>query len=144
MKIHEIITEANPAGTSVVSKYVGQAKQKIGDLKSGIKSTKEKLFGTEQDKIAKQNQKKWYDAVKRKQRQNVNMNDQNTYRNELYKFLSSNKKLKLSRTLRGMVGRLPLTDSNILKIMRQTIDDRITAKQAAASAAAAAAGGGAP
>jgi hypothetical protein len=87
-----------------------------------------------QQQLAKQNQKKWYDAVKRKQKQNVDMNNENTYRNELYKFLGGGGKLKLSQTLKKMVTRLPLTDQNILKIMTKTIDDRKAAKEKLARA----------
>jgi hypothetical protein len=130
MKIVDIMSEA-PAGTSGFAALKGAAKQKFSNLKSQAAT---KLFGPEKQRIAKQNQKKWYDAVKRKQQKNVNMTDEDTYRNELYKYLGSNGKLKLSRELKRMVGQLPLTDQNILAIMTKTIDDRIAAKEKLAKA----------
>jgi hypothetical protein len=131
MKVSDIISEAGPAGTSKIAAFTGKAKKATADLSQ---SASAKLFGTQQQQLAKQNQKKWYDAVKRKQKENVDMNNENTYRNELYKFLGGAGKLKLSQTLRKMVGQLPLTDQNILKIMTKTIDDRQAAKQKLATA----------
>lgn len=131
MKVGDIIAEAGPAGTSKMAAWAGKAKKATADLSQ---SASDKLFGTQQQQLAKQNQKKWYDAVKRKQQQNVDMNNQNTYRNELYKFLGGSGKLKLSRELKRMVGQLPLTDQNILKIMTKTIDDRKAAKDKLANA----------
>jgi hypothetical protein len=130
MKIIELLTEA-PPGTSGFAALKGAAKQKFSDVKSQLTT---KLLGPEKQRIAKQNQKKWYDAVKRKQQKNINMTDEDVYRNELYKYLGSNGKLKLSRELKRMVGQLPLTDQNILSIMTKTIDDRIAAKEKLASA----------
>lgn len=131
MKVSDIIAEAGPAGTSKMAAWAGKAKKATADLSQ---SASDKLFGTQQQQLAKQNQKKWYAAVKRKQQQNVNMNNQNTYRNELYKFLGGSGKLKLSKTLKKMVTQLPLTDQNILKIMTKTIDDRKAAKDKLANA----------
>jgi beta-N-acetylglucosaminidase len=131
MKVSDIISEAGPAGTSGIAAFTGKAKKATADLSQ---SASDRLFGTQQQQIAKQNQKKWYDAVKRKQKQNVDMNNENTYRNELYKFLGGGGKLKLSQTLKKMVTRLPLTDQNILKIMTKTIDDRKAAKEKLAKA----------
>ena len=125
MKIVDILNEA-PPGTSGLAGLKGVAKQKFDSLKSQATT---KILGPEKQRIAKQNQKKWYDVVKRKQQQNVNMNDENVYRNELYKYLGSNGKLKLSRELKRMVGQLPLNNKNILAIMTKTIDDRIAAKE---------------
>lgn len=130
MKIVDIINEA-PAGTSGFAALKGAAKQKFANIKSQAVT---KLLGPEKQRIAKQNQKKWYDAVKRKQQQNINMTDEDVYRNELYKYLGSAGKLKLSRELKRMVGQLPLNDKNILAIMTRTIDDRIAAKQKLANA----------
>lgn len=131
MKVSDIISEADPAGTSAIAAWTGKAKKATADLTQAASA---KLFGTQQQQLAKQNQKKWYDAVKRKQKQNVDMTDENTYRNQLYKYLGSNGKLKLSRELKRMVGQLPLTDQNILKIMDKTIADRIAAKEKLANA----------
>ena len=135
MRINEIISEAGPAGTTgvgaTVSAWKGAAKSKLGDLSS---RAGEKMFGTEKERIAKQNRKKWYAIVKQKLEQNINMKDENTYRNELYKYLGGNGRLKLSRDLKKMVGQLPMTDQTILKIMTKTIDDRIAAKQKLANA----------
>lgn len=147
MKIVEVLNEA-PPGTSGLAAFTGRAKQGISDLKS--KATI-KLLGPEKQRIAKQNQKKWYAAVKKKQQKNVNMNDENIYRRELYRYLSGNGKLPLSIELRRIIVRAPLTDAGILSIMTKTIDDRIAAKEkkkqeaeaAAAAAAAAGAGGSA-
>ena len=130
MKISEVLSEA-PPGTSKLAAFKGAATQKISDLKS--KATT-KLLGPEKQRIAKQNQKKWYAAVKRKQKKNIDMTNERTYRDELYKYLGSNGKLKLSRSLKRMVNQLPLNDQNILKIMLQTIDDRIAAKEKLANA----------
>ena len=131
MKIHDLILEAPPAGTSKFAALKGAAKQKISGVKSQLTT---RILGTEKERIAKQNQQKWYAAVKRKQQQNINMTDEDTYRNELYKYLSGNGKLKLSRELKRMVGQLPLTDQNILSMMTKTIDDRIAAKEKLANA----------
>jgi Sec-independent protein translocase protein TatA len=131
MKVTEILAEAGPAGTSGLAKWTGKAKKATADLRQ---SASAKLFGTKQQQLAKQNQKKWYDTVKRKQKENVDMTDENTYRDHLYKYLGSNGKLKLSRELKRMVGQLPLTDQNILKIMAKTIGDRIAAKEKLANA----------
>jgi hypothetical protein len=134
MKIAEIILEASPAGTSKVSAFFGKAANAANNIKSGLVAQKEKMFGTEKVKLAKQNQQTWYSIVKRKQQSNINMNDENVYRDELYKFLGSNGKLKLSRELKRMVGQLPLVDNNILTIMSKSIDDRIAAKAKKANA----------
>jgi hypothetical protein len=131
MKVSDIISEAGPAGTSGIAAWTGKAKKATADLTQAASA---KLFGTQQQQLAKQNQKKWYDAVKRKQKQNVDMNNENTYRNELYKFLGGGGKLKLSKTLKKMVTQLPLTDQNILTIMTKTIDDRKAAKDKLAKA----------
>lgn len=130
MKIDEVVTEAMP-GASKTAALKGAAKQKFSNLKS---RATDKLLGTEKQRLAKQNQKKWYDAVKRKQQRNINMNDEDVYRSELYKYLGSNGKLKLSRELKRMVGQLPLNDQSILSIMTKTIDDRIAAKEKLANA----------
>jgi len=130
MKISDILVEATP-GTRKISAKIGTAKQKFSNLKSRASN---KLLGTEKQRLAKQNQKKWYDAVKRKQQQNINMTDEQIYRKELYKYLSGAGKLKLSRELKRMVGRNELDDKSILAIMTKTIDDRIAAKQKVASA----------
>lgn len=130
MKVSDIISEAGPAGTSGIAAWTGKAKKATADLTQAASA---KLFGTQQQQLAKQNQKKWYDAVKRKQKQNVDMNNENTYRNELYKFLGGGR-LKLSKTLKKMVTQLPLTDQNILTIMTKTIDDRKAAKDKLAKA----------
>jgi hypothetical protein len=131
MKVTEILAEAGPAGTSKRAALTGKVKKATAAFQQ---SASDKLFGTKQQQLAKQNQKKWYDAVKRKQKENVNMTDENTYREHLYKYLGSNGKLKLSRELKRMVGQLPLTDQNILKIMDKTINDRIAAKEKLANA----------
>ena len=126
MKIDEVVTEAMP-GASKTAALKGAAKQKFSKLKSRATN---KLLGTEKQRLAKQNQKKWYDAVKRKQQRNINMNDEDVYRKELHNFVSGNKKLKLDRELTSLIGRAQLTDKTILDIMTKTIDARIAAKQA--------------
>jgi hypothetical protein len=143
MKIADVLNEA-PAGTSGLAAFTGAAKEKFSNLKSQATT---KLFGTEKQRIAKQNQKKWYDAVKKKQQKNINMTDERTYRKELYNYLSGNGKLPLSVSLRREIFQTPLTNAGILSIMTKTIDARIAAKekkkQEAEAAAAAAAGAGA-
>jgi hypothetical protein len=126
MKVTEILAEAEPAGTSKIAALTGKAKKTTADLRQAASS---KLFGTKQQQLANQNQKKWYDTVKRKKKENVNMTDENTYRKELYSFLGGGRKLPLSRELKRMVGQIPLTDQNILKIMAKTVVDRIAAKE---------------
>lgn len=130
MKIVELLTEA-PPGTSGFAALKGAAKQKFANIKSQAAT---KLLGPEKQRIAKQNQKKWYDAVKKKQKKNVDMTDEDVYRSELYKYLGGGGKLKLSRELKRMVSQLPLNDQNILAIMTKTIDDRIAAKEKLANA----------
>ena len=130
MKIEDILNEA-PPGTSGFAAFKGAAKQKFANIKSQAVT---KLLGPEKQRIAKQNQKKWYDAVKKKQKKNVDMTDEDVYRSELYKYLGGGGKLKLSRELKRMVGQLPLNDQNILAIMTKTIDDRIAAKEKLANA----------
>lgn len=130
MKIVDLLNEA-PPGTSRFAAIKGAAKQKFAKVKSQAAT---KLLGPEKQRIAKQNQKKWYDAVKRKQQQNINITDEDVYRNELYKYLGSNGKLPLSQELKRMVDQLPLNDQNILAIMTKTIDDRIAAKEKLANA----------
>lgn len=126
MRTVDVLNEA-PPGVSTTSGVIGKTlnplKQKMTDRKA---SQQKKL-------LAKQNQKKWYDAVKRKQRQGINMNDENTYRKELHNFVSGNKKLKLNKELTRLIGQAPLTDKTILNIMTNTIDARVAAKQAAAA-----------
>lgn len=126
MRTVDVLNEA-PPGVSTTSGVIGKTlnplKQKMADRKA---SQQKKL-------LAKQNQKKWYDAVKRKQRQGINMNDENTYRKELHNFVSGNKKLKLNKELTRLIGQAPLTDKTILNIMTNTIDARVAAKQAAAA-----------
>lgn len=129
MRIVEVVTEATP-GASNLAALKGKAKAGISGLANQAKS---KLLGTEKQKLAKQNQKKWYDAVKRKQQRNINMNDEDVYRKELHNFVSGNKKLKLDRELTALIGRAQLSDKTILDIMTKTIDARIAAKQAKAS-----------
>lgn len=126
MKISEVLSEA-PPGTSKLAAFRGRVEKGAANLVT-------KLRGPEKQRIAKQNQKKWYAAVKRKQKKNIDMTNERTYRDELYKYLGSNGKLKLSRSLKRMVNQLPLNDQNILKIMLQTIDDRIAAKEKLANA----------
>lgn len=128
MRIGDVLNEAPPgvsATSGVIGKTLTPLKQKMANRKA------------EQNKklLAKQNQKKWYDAVKRKQRQGINMNDENTYRKELHNFVSGNKKLKLNKELTRLIGQAPLTDKTILSIMTNTIDARIAAKQAKAASA---------
>ena len=141
MRVADVLNEA-PPGLSTIAGWQGAAKSKIAGAKSRLIT---RLRGPEKVRIAKQNQKKWYDSVKRKQQKGVNMKDEPTYRKELYNFVSGNKKLKLDRELRRLVGQAPLTDQTILNIMTKTIDARIAAKekqkQKAEAAAAAGAGG---
>jgi hypothetical protein len=125
MKIVDLVTEA-PPGASKLAALKGVAKQKIAGVKSQLTT---RILGPEKQRIAKQNQKKWYDVVKKKQQNNIDMTDEDVYRNELYKYLGGRGKLKLSRELRRMVGQLPLNDQSILAIMTRTIDDRIAAKE---------------
>lgn len=131
MKVSDIIAEAGPAGTSGIAAWTGKAKKATADLSQ---SASDKLFGTQQQQLAKQNQKKWYAAVKRKQQQNVNMNDETEYRNALKQFLTGAGKVQISATLQQMIQSLPLTDQNILKIMTKTIDDRQAYKNKLANA----------
>ncbi len=134
MKVSEVVIEAGPPGTSSGAAFVGRVKKKMSDIGSGLTAEKEKWFGTQKDKLAKQNQKKWYDTVKRKQKSNVNMNDETEYRNALKQFLTGAGKVQISATLQQMIQSLPLTDQNILKIMTKTIDDRQAYKNKLANA----------
>ena len=126
MRTVDVLNEA-PPGVSATSSFIGKTvnplKQKLADRKA---AQNKKL-------LAKQNQKKWYNAVKRKQQQGVDMNDENIYRKQLHNFVSGNKKIKLNRELTRLIGQAPLTDKTILNIMTNTIDARIVAKQTAAA-----------
>ena len=87
-----------------------------------------KFMPSDDVRLAKQNQKKWYNVVKKLQQSGKNMNDQNVYRRHLYAFLSSNNRIKLSDTIKKQIGTADLTDRSILDIMTQTVSARRTAK----------------
>lgn len=130
MKISDILVEATPGAIDMSSRQGKRLQQ----TQKRQQEKEKKQQAKKEQQLAKQNQKKWYEVVKKKQKQNKNMQDEQVYRKELYKYLSGAGKLKLSRELKRMVGRDELNDKSILAIMTKTIDDRIAAKQKAASA----------
>ena len=124
MKVTDILYEAPPGVVnlepSMYSKYVANPiKQKLSDRRAK----------KQREQLVKQNQKKWYAVVKRKQQQGINMKDENIYRKELHNFVSGNKKLTLDPELKRLIGTAPLSDQTILDIMDKTIEARIAAKQ---------------
>jgi len=126
MKITDILYEAPPGVSQTII-----AKQKIGKKVNWLKQQAAKLR-PEDTRIAKQNQKKWYDAVKRLQRSGKDMTDEDLYRKTLYAFLSSNNKIKLGDELKRQIGTVELTDRSILDIMTKALAARRAAKGAQA------------
>lgn len=133
MKIVDLLNEAPPGvDQSMYSKYVADPiKQKLATRRAEKQT---QLAKKQREQLVKQNQKKWYAVVKRKQQQGINMKDENVYRKELYNFVSGNKKLPIEPELRRLVGTARLSDQTILDIMDKTIDARIAAKEKLANA----------
>lgn len=124
MKIVDLLNEAPPGYSQTIA-----AKQEIGKGVSWLKKQAAKLR-PEDVRIAKQNQKKWYDTVKQLQRSGKNIEDENVYRKYLYAFLSSNNKIKLGDELKKQIGTVELTDRSILDIMNKSVIARREAKAA--------------
>lgn len=120
MKIVDILHEAPLPGasrtTAIKQKSANWFKKQIAKIRP------------EDTIIAKQNQKKWYDTVKRLQRSGRDMTDEQVYRKTLYAFLSSNNKVKLNDTLKKQIGTAKLTDRNILDIMSNALVARRVTK----------------
>ncbi len=121
MKIVDILNEATPGASKTIA-----AKQKSVNW---FKKQVDKLR-PEDTIIAKQNRKKWYDTVKKLQRDGTNMTDEQVYRKNLYAFLSSNNKVKLNDALKKQIGTAKLTDRSVLDIMSKALVARRMSKKA--------------
>jgi len=124
MKIVDILNEAPPGYSQTIA-----AKQNISKKVGWLKQQAAKLR-PEDTRIAKQNQKKWYDTVKRLQRSGKNIEDEDVYRKALYAFLSSNDKFPLSDKLKQQINTVELSDYTVLDIMKKTVAARREAKAA--------------
>lgn len=121
MKIVDIINEAPPGASqtlAVKQKSANWLKKQVAKLRP------------EDTIIAKQNQKKWYNNVKRLQQSGTDMADEQVYRKTLYAFLSSNNKVKLDNELKRQIGTAKLTDRSVLDIMTKALVARRAAKEA--------------
>ena len=125
MKIVDILHEAPPGYSQTIA-----AKQSSGRKEGWLKQQAAKLRPKD-TRIAKQNQKKWYDTVKRLQRSGKNIENEDVYRKALYAFLSSNNKIKLGDELKRQIGTVELTDRSILDLMNKAVVARRAAKGAA-------------
>ena len=124
MKIVDILNEAPPGYSQTIA-----AKQNINKKVGWLKKQAAKLR-PEDTRIAKQNQKKWYDTVKQLQRSGKNIEDEDVYRKALYAFLSSNDKFPLSDKLKQQINTVELSDYTVLDIMKKTVAARREAKAA--------------
>ena len=121
MKIVDILNEATPGASKTIA-----AKQKsVNWFKKQVDKLRPK-----DTIIAKQNRKKWYDTVKKLQRDGTNMTDEQVYRKNLYAFLSSNNKVKLNDALKKQIGTAKLTDRSVLDIMSKALVARRMSKKA--------------
>jgi len=120
MKIADILYEAPPGVSQTIA-----LKQKSANW---LKKQGSKLRRPEDVRIAKQNQKKWYDTVKRLQKSGKDMTNEDLYRKTLYSFLSSNNKVNLGNELKRKIGTVELTDRSILDIMTDALAARRAAK----------------
>lgn len=130
MKIVDVLNEA-PPGVSATTDTM----QTLKGLGTWSKQTKpgkavSSFVAKQQNKkLAKQNQKKWYDHVKKLQIKGNDMNNPDVYKKELLKYLSSNNTIPLGNQLTQKIQQAKLTDKSVLDIITDTIAARKDAKK---------------